>query len=239
MPHRLLSLDEVAEYLHLTRDDIEDRVRNHEMPFEKRGDRMVFRKREIDQWASQRILSLAERRLEIYHEKSTFGTSKVLDGQAILPTMLRAGALDSAMTSKTKASVLRDLAALAGKTGQVCDPTGLLESIEAREKLCSTALPGGLALPHPSYHDPYMFESSFLVVGRPIQEIHFGASDGRPTTLFILICCQDDRYHLHTLARLCWIAQKTRVLDELRDAPDAMTMRDALIAAELAVLGAK
>ena len=36
--------------------------------------------------------------------------------------MLEAGAVASAMTSKTKASVLRDLVALAEKTGHLNDP---------------------------------------------------------------------------------------------------------------------
>jgi mannitol/fructose-specific phosphotransferase system IIA component (Ntr-type) len=74
------------------------------------------------------------------------------------------------------------------------------------------------------------------VVGRPVQEIHFGAPDGQPTHLFFLICCQDDRLHLHTLARLCLIVQKTKLLDRLREAPDAGSMRDSIIAAEQEIL---
>ena len=236
MPFRLLDLEAAAEYLHLTKADVEQRVKDREIPFEKRGDRIVFRKSEIDQWASQRILSLPGRRLATYHEKSTRHTRPILPDDAILPAMLAAGAIASAMTSKTKASVLRDLVALAEKTAMVCDPKSLLASLEAREELCPTAVPGGFALPHPRFHEPFQFDASFIVVGRPIQEIHFGAPDGQPTHLFFLICCQDDRLHLHTLARLCLIAQKTRILDLLRDAPDAPTMRDSLIAAEHEIL---
>jgi len=76
------------------------------------------------------------------------------------------------------------------------------------------------------------------VVGRPVQEIHFGAPDGEPSQLFFLICCQDDRLRLHTLARLCFIAMKTKMLDQLRAAPEARTMRDVLIGAEQEVLAA-
>jgi mannitol/fructose-specific phosphotransferase system IIA component (Ntr-type) len=121
----------------------------------------------------------------------------LLPHETILPDLLTAGAVDSAMTSKTKASVLRDLVALAEKTGQLNDPKTLVDSLEAREELCSTAMPGGFALPHLRTQEPYLFETSFLVVGRPIQPIHFGAPDGEPTQLFFLICCQDDRLHLH------------------------------------------
>jgi excisionase family DNA binding protein len=238
MPHRLFNVEEVAAYLHLAADDIERRVKNQEIPFEKRGARVVFRKSDIDMWASQRILGLPERRLADYHQQSTRGIRdrEILPQDAILPQMLELGAIDSAMTAKTKASVLRDLVALAGKTWQVCDPKELLASLEAREGLCSTAVPGGLALPHPRFQQPYLFESSFIVVGRPIQEIHFGAPDGRPTDLFFLICCQDDRIHLHTLARLCLMALKTDLIAQLRQAPDAVAMRDSLIAREQEIL---
>ena len=150
--------------------------------------------------------------------------------------MLAAGALAAAMTSKTKASVLRDLVALAETTGQLNDPKTLVDSLAAREELCSTAMPGGFALPHQRTQEPYLLETSFLVVGRTIQPIHFGAPDGEPTDLFFLICCQDDRLHLHILARLCLMAMKTEVLAQLRAAADAPAMRDVLIAAEAEIL---
>jgi PTS system nitrogen regulatory IIA component len=236
MPYRLLNLEAVADYLHLTPEDVEQRVKNREIPFEKRGDRIVFRKRDIDAWASQHILGLPGQRLADYHQKSTRHARKMLVQETILPEMIQAGAIASAMSSKTKASVLRDLVTLAEKTGHLNDPKSLLASLEAREELCSTAVPGGFALPHPRAHEPYLFDTSFIVVGRPIQEIHFGAPDGQPTYLFFLICCQDDRLHLHTLARLCLIAMKTKMLEQLRDAPDAQTMRDSLIAAEQEIL---
>lgn len=236
MPYQLLNVDAVADYLHLTPADIQQRVRDREIPFEKRGERIVFRKSEIDAWASQRILHFPSERLAAYHEKSTRQARKILPHETILPEMLGAGAIASAMTSKTKSSVLHDLVALADKTGQINDAKTLIDSLEAREELCSTALPGGFAVPHPRSPEPYLFETSFIVVGRPIQEIHFGSPDGEPTRHFFLICCQDDRLHLHTLARLCLIALKTKVLDQLRDAPDAYAMRDALIAAEREIL---
>jgi nitrogen PTS system EIIA component len=236
MPFQLLDLDGVANYLHLTPADIEQRVKDREIPFEKRGARVVFRKHEIDAWASQHILGLPGQRLADYHEETTRLTRKFLPHATMLPEMLQSGTIAAAMTSKTKASVLRDLVALAEKTGRLCDPKALQASLEAREELCSTAVPGGFALPHPRSHEPYLFETSFIVVGRPVQEIHFGAPDGQPTRLFFLICCRNDRLHLHTLARLCLIALKTKLLDQLREAPDAETMRYAIIAAEQDVL---
>ena len=236
MLFRLFNVEAVADYLNLTPADIEQRVKDHEIPFERRGNRLVFRKGDIDEWASRRILGFSSDRLAAYHEKSTRHTRNILPHETILPDLLTAGTVDPAMTSKTKASVLRDLVALAEKTGQLNDPKTLVDSLEAREALCSTAMPGGFALPHLRTQEPYLFETSFIVAGRPIQAIHFGAPDGEPTQLFFLICCQDDRLHLHTLARLCLLATKTKVLDQLRAASDAEAMRNALIAAEQEIL---
>jgi len=236
MSFQLFNLEAVADYLHLTQADVEQRVHDHDIPFEKRGGRIVFRKSEIDEWASRRILRLPGDRLSAYHEKSTRDTRKILPHEAILPDMLGVGAIASAMTSKTKSSILHDLVQLADKTGLLNDPKTLIESLEAREGLCSTAMPGGFALPHPRTPEPYLFEKSFIVVGRPVQPIHFGAPDHEPTHLFFLICSQDDRLHLHTLARLCLMALKTDILNQLLEAPDATTMRDALLAAEREIL---
>src|ERR1019366_9361075 len=126
---------------------------------------------------------------------------------------------------------------VADRTGLVCDRAELVASLQAREKLCPTAVPGGVAFLHPRQQQPYLFQSSFLVLGRTIQPIHFGSPDGQPTDLFFLVCCQDDKLHLHTLARLCLMAQKTDLLAQLRAAPDAAALLECLLAAEQTVVG--
>ncbi len=152
-----------------------------------------------------------------------------------MPQMVQPKFVAPAMTAKTKASVLRDLVDLADETGYLNNPKALRESLEAREELCSTGMPGGFAMPHPRTHDAYLFESSFIVVGRSLQPINFGAPDGKPTKLFFLVCCQDDRLHLHTLARLCFMAQKTQLLSQLETAADADAMYHCIVATELEV----
>jgi nitrogen PTS system EIIA component len=234
--YQTFTLEEVARYLHMSEADIEGLLQDEAIPVETRGDRWVFRKSDIDAWASQRILGLTDRGLADYHQKSLHGTRPFLEHEAIMPELIRPGFIDAAMTAKTKASALRGMVALAEKTGLVYDAKDLLVSLEAREELCSTAIPGGLALLHPRHHEPFMFESSFVVLGRPVQEIHYGAPDGQPTNLFFLICCQDDRLHLHTLARLCLMAQKTPLLDELRLAAGATAMFELIITCETQVL---
>ncbi|MEI7730326.1 MAG: PTS sugar transporter subunit IIA [Verrucomicrobiota bacterium] len=239
MSFRIYNLEEVAQYLHLTHTDVETLVKRQEIPFEKRGDRLVFRKQEIETWASQRILGFEARRLADYHQKSTHATRDLFASGAILPLMIKQEHIAPALAAKTRASVLRELVHLAQSTGLVMDERELLTSLEEREALCSTALPGGLAVPHPRHYQHYLFETSFMVVGRTLQGIFFGAPDNQPTDLFFLICCQDERFHLHSLARLCLVAQKTELLTQLRDAPDAEAMHACLLAYEVEALNGK
>ncbi len=236
MPYRTFGIDEVARYLHLNRADIDRLVKNQDIPFERHGDRLVFRKVDIDSWVSPRILGLEGRRLTEYHQKTSHDAGQIIPQAALMPEMLQPDYIDPALPAKTKASVLREMAALAERTGRVWDPPALRAGLEAREELCSTGLPGGLALLHTRNPEAYLFESPFIVLGRTVQPIPFGAPDGRSTDLFFLLACPDDRLHLHTLARLCVIARKTEALAELRQAADAESIYQGLVAAEKAVL---
>lgn len=234
--HRVLNMQEVTQYLHLSTDEVEKLVQQREIPCEQRGGRQVFRRRDIDAWASQRVLTLPEQRLEGYHRATSTGIMEFAHQQAIIPTLVRVAGIEPALRSRTKASILRDLVALAERLDLLNDPRELLTSLEERERLGSTALAGGVALLHPSVHDPYRCADSFIVLGRSIQAVPFSAPDGTMTDLFFLICCQNDRLHLHVLARLCMMCHHTNLLLSLREAADADEMYRCLLEGEQDVL---
>ena len=90
-----------------------------------------------------------------------------------------------------------------------------------------TAIGEGVALLHPRFHDPYMFEESFVAYGRSDRPVFFGAPDGEGTRHFFLVCSTDHRAHLHILARLAVLAHGTDLVARLEAAEDA----DAALAA--------
>ena len=216
MPHRTFSLNEAAEYLHLPPTDIEQLVRQKEIPFDQNGKRIVFRKIDMDAWASRRILGLSDKKLTDYHKTTSAKADITADCRTIISDLTKLSAIKTDMASRTKPSLLRDMVALADKSGLLLNAKGLLQSLELRESLCSTALADGFALLHPRHQDSYMFEDSFIAFGRTIRAIPFGASDGKETDIFFLICCQNDRLHLHVLARLCLMCRQKNFLIRLR-----------------------
>lgn len=238
MAHRTFNTEELADYLHLSAASIAEMARHSEIPHTQRGGRLVFEQKEIDAWVSRRILGMNDRNIQDYHTQSS-RRMRVLDrSAAMVPDLVLPDFIAPELGSKTKAAVIRDLVKMADRTGRVSSASDLRASLEARERMGSTALPGGLAIPHPAHHEPYLFEESFVLVARTFQPIPYGAPDGEMTDLFFVMCCADDQLHLHLLARLCMMCHHTALLLRLRETRDPDAMLHALVASEEEVLGA-
>jgi len=91
-----------------------------------------------------------------------------------------------------------------------------------REKQHSTALPGGVALPHSAQVGRHLVEEwPLIIAGHASSGIPFGDASGELTDLFFLLCCADYRQHLVYLGRLCRLLSEPGALAELRGAGDA------------------
>lgn len=236
MPFRFFSLSEAAEYLQLLEERVEELARRGEIPCERQGGRLIFRHNAMDEWASRRLLESSDEKMADFHRRSTAKYHDLSNEAAIMPVLMKPEWIRAAMTCRSKSSVIREMVALADATGLLCYRDELQESLVEREKLCSTALSGGLALLHPRNHEPYMFEDSFVVVGKTIGQVPFGSPDRSTTDIFFLICSQDDRIHLHVLARLCMMCHQTSLLLEMRETNDPQELHRLLIASEQQVI---
>jgi len=238
MGFRQLTVAQAAARLHLAVEEVERLVKYQEIPFVRRGDEPVFVRRELDAWASQRLLGMQASRLEDVHRAATRARVSPEGNDRLVPQLFRADWIDPALPSRTKPSVLRDLVRLAASTNLLYDDAALLRGVEDREALCSTAIDQGVAFLHARYHDAQICGDSFVVLGRTQGPIFAGAADGQTTDLFFLLCCQDDVLHLHALARLCAMAHGTPLLVELRQAGNAEEMLAALARNEERILHA-
>lgn len=236
MPYREFNLEEAAAYLHIMPADLKDLAKQGLVPCRQVGTRFIFRKAEIERWMSQRVLGLKKKHLTDYHKKTSIRAHDLSKTHAFLSELIKPSHIEPRLASRTKHALIRDMVELADRTGLLNDAAGLRQSIEMREKMASTALEGGVAMLHAEFQQPYMFEDSFVVLGRTVQAIPFGAPDGRTTDLFFLICCQDDRIHLPVLARLCMMCHQTSLLLELREAPGASEMYKALVESEQEII---
>lgn len=236
-PHRIFNLHEVADYLHISRPEVEGLVRRNEIPFEKRGEKLIFRRNDVDAWAAKRLVGAKDKLKETQEPNPAVARPHNLSKEhGIIPDLLKKDFIRPAMRSRNTMSLLKDMVKLADETGMVKNPAALLKSLREREQMCSTALAGGIALLHPRHHLPDMFTDSFIVLGRTTTALQFGSPDGMQTDLFFLVCCQEDKIHLHVLARLCVLCYQTSMLLDLRDAETGDQMFDILVQAEQEVI---
>jgi len=102
---------------------------------------------------------------------------------------------------RSREEVLEALAALAVRTRSVPNYEHLLKSLTEREEMCPTAFEGGVAFPHPR-HPLSDLRRPVLSVLVTRHGVEFGAPDGQPTRVFVLVCSPDDRTHVKILSHL-------------------------------------
>lgn len=102
--------------------------------------------------------------------------------------------------------VLRTLAERVAATGLFADAETLYRALQERERLGSTGIGHGVAIPHCKLKG---LEQCILAVGIPRRPVDFGAADGEPVALFFLVLSPEasPAEHLQTLA---WISRWVR-----------------------------
>jgi PTS system nitrogen regulatory IIA component len=235
MPYRTLTIQEVARMLGTEVRRVERMAQRGEIPCQKIGGRFRFNRAEITEWLQQRVGGMSDEHLAQVDAGMTEQRQTPEDERIIAP-LLRIEAVTTNLGSRTKDSTLRELVVLAEKTGLVLNPQELVEAVLHREELHSTAMENGIAIPHPRRPLPYAIAEPILAVARTTGGIAFGAPDGRLTDLFFLTASQDDRHHLHILARLCRMLYEEEFVASLREAETPQDMIELMKTRELEVI---
>ena len=229
----VLDLARAAAYVHMDALELKHAAQRGDAPGIRRGDDVfVFERGALHEWAQRRMIGLTDKELSAEHQAARAERRNAGGADFRVSTLLAESAINPFLTARNRGGVLRDMADLAEATGLVYDSRTLFAELQSREEAASTATGGGAAFLHPRYHDPYLFEDSFLAIGRAIRPVFFGSQDGEGTDIFFLICCTDHQLHLHILARLCLLAHGTSLLEDLRASATAEEMRLAFVAAE-------
>lgn len=234
--HRQLSFHEACEYLRIPEEVLRKAAKYGEIPCRKSGAEMLFDEDALDAWGSRRILGLRRKDLGQEHVQATRRDVAVFAEDVLFPALLKPAYINLDFRAKTRTSVLHDLVDMAEAQDLLYNPVDLFAQLAEREAFSSTALPGGIALPHPHHQDPYLIVEPFMLVARAQRPVWFGAEDDSPTDLFCLLCCGENMRHLHVLARLCMMIRDTALLEALRAAATPEDVLEAILASEREVL---
>jgi len=127
------------------------------------------------------------------------------------------------LISDTKSEVLKELIAPLGEKYPEMDTDQAVRVLLEREKLGTTGIGDGIAIPHGKLED---LDKVIVIVGRSIDGVEYDALDHNPCTIFFLVLAPEQVAGLH----LRVLAQISRTLkdDAFRSEFNAAESPDAL-----------
>src|SRR5262249_42973416 len=132
----------------------------------------------------------------------------ILDAESVVP----------ALRGRSKDDVIAELADVVAGTHPEIDRRRLVQALEDRERLNSTALGDGIAIPHGKLPGLRRVIAAF---GRSPGGVDFSSLDGKPTHLFFLLVAPEDSAgaHLKALARISRLLKDDAFRARLMAAP--------------------
>jgi PTS system nitrogen regulatory IIA component len=129
----------------------------------------------------------------------------------------------SALEGRKKDDVIEELAEVVSTHHPEIDHWKLVGALQDRERLNSTALGEGVAIPHGRLPGVKRVVAAF---GRSPQGVDFNSLDGKPTHLFFLLVAPEDSAgaHLKALARISRLLKDESFRARLMQAEDAASL---------------
>jgi nitrogen PTS system EIIA component len=141
--------------------------------------------------------------------------------------ILAQGLVLPALQATDKAGVLQELAAVVAEHHPEIDRARLVQALEDRERLNSTALGDGVAIPHGKLPG---LKRVFAAFGRSPAGVEFQSLDGKATRIFFLLVAPEDSAgaHLKALARISRLLKDEAFRKRLLEADDAAALYAAI-----------
>ena len=127
------------------------------------------------------------------------------------------------LRARAKKQVLQDLAAQAVRRLPGLDERAVFETLLHRERLGSTGIGEGVAIPHGKLAD---LDRLFGLVARLERPVDFEALDGQPVDVAFLLLAPESAGadHLKALAQVARILREPGMLERIRSARDGSAL---------------
>jgi len=218
-----LSVKDAAKLLSVSEKTIYRWIKQEVVPAYKVHESYRFNRAELIEWATSRRLGVSP---EAFSEPESDALPLPLFREA-----LEDGGVFYRIEGNSREEVLADVISHLRLPEEV-DRDYLRRVLVAREKLASTAVGDGIALPHPR-------NPGLLHVTRPTvtlcfleKPVDFQALDGRPVDILFTLISPTLRLHLHLLSRLGFLLKDSGFRQALKRQERRETIFSALRRAE-------
>jgi PTS system nitrogen regulatory IIA component len=135
------------------------------------------------------------------------------------------------LLSANKKGVLEELSNILVQEGKLPDQDRVVEVLLEREKLGSTGIGDGIAIPHGKMKGIKELVASF---GRSMKGVNFESIDNKPTHLFFLLVAPENSagVHLKALARISRLLKDPSFRNSLMEAGDRQDLFRIIVEAD-------
>jgi len=132
------------------------------------------------------------------------------------------------LTAKTKPEVIRELADKIAQRTENLSGNGVAEILMERERLGSTGIQDGVAIPHGKVPG---LDRIIVACGHSVRGIDFDSHDQKPTHLFFVLLAPEFAagQHLKVLARLSRLLKDAHFRERLMTTTEAIEMYNSII----------
>jgi nitrogen PTS system EIIA component len=205
------SVEEIAKCLNMAPGIVERWIRQGRIPVRKKGDQCIFSQSAMQRWAEANNLSFSVK------ESDAAPVSR--ESPDSLSAAVERGGVFYDIAGSTVAEVLHNAVSHVPFCISPDQKIVLYESLMARERLKSTGVGYGVAIPHPrtplGNEWPAFLSTCFLK-----EPVDYQAVDMRPVFVLCVLVSPSSKVHLHLLSRLSFFLREKDFLTFLNQKPD-------------------
>ncbi len=209
-----LKTKDVAELLNISEKTVEKWIAEGKIPAYQIDQEYRFSPSEIEDW-------IMEQKLGVQFEPDRQEAGNMQYG--LYRAINRGGVLDQ-LQGVNKQQIISQTMDYMAKNFEL-DAAVLTDLFLDRERMMSTALGHGIAVPHTR---DFLIDTHFdvITVVYPKQPIEFGALDGEPVHTLFFLFASEDRHHLQLLAKLAHINVGERAREFFKSRPSKQELLD-------------
>ncbi len=204
----MLTIDQAAKLLGMPKATVMRWVRQGKLPTREVEGQTFIPQEDLVRWARKRNIFLHREVLPAGGKRSSKPES--------LSVIVERGGIFFGVKGRTPTEVLRRSAQLIPLPPEI-DKNFIADLLIQREKLASTGIGKGVAIPHPRYpleslEVPALITTCFLA-----EPVDFKAIDGKPVFVLFVLLSSTTKLHLHYLSRLSFCLREPEFVTMLSE----------------------
>jgi PTS system nitrogen regulatory IIA component len=203
-----LTLLQAATYLGVNEPTVRRWMRERSLPVHRINERFYLNAIELWEWATKQHILVSRRLLDEARRSDEIVPP--------LSSLLATGGIHYKVPGRNKAEVLHEVVARLPLPPEI-DRDFLIAVLEARERLGSTGVGQGVAIPHVRHPILLHVPAPFVTLCLLAQPIDFDAHDRMPVHTLFMVVSPNVPSHLRILAQLAFALRDDTMRQLLRD----------------------